>query len=54
VIVITALGLQDGFPSDWDSEIARSVRLAASEISASLGWREASAGAAMDVSRFPA
>lgn len=54
VIVITALGLQDGFPSDWDSEIARSVRLAASGISASLGWREASPGAAMDVSRFPA
>lgn len=53
VIVITALGLQDGFPSDWDSETAQSVRLAAAEISASLGWRSAAPGAAPAVSAFP-
>ena len=49
VIVITALGLQDGFPSDWASDIAQSVRMAAAEISSSLGWRGAAPVAAKPV-----
>ena len=38
VIVVTALGHQDGFSADWNSVAARSVRSAAQEISARLGW----------------
>lgn len=45
VIVITALGLQDGFSSDWDSDIAQSVRAAAADISGRLGWRVVAPGA---------
>ena len=41
VIVITALGHQDGFSSDWNSDAAQSVRDAAAEISSRLGWRVA-------------
>lgn len=43
VIVITALGHQDNFPSDWRSAMADAVRNAAAEISARLGWRQAGA-----------
>jgi len=39
VMVITALGHQDSFSSDWDSSAALAVRAAAGEISARLGWR---------------
>jgi DNA-binding IclR family transcriptional regulator len=39
VIVITALGYQDSFPADWNSDVAQSVRDAAAEISIRLGWR---------------
>jgi DNA-binding IclR family transcriptional regulator len=39
VIVITALGHQDKFSADWDSDTAQAVRNAAAEISARLGWR---------------
>ena len=39
VIVVTALGHQDSFPSDWDSSAAEAVRKAAGEISERLGWR---------------
>ena len=38
-IVITALGHQDNFPSDWNSGAANAVRNAAAEISDRLGWR---------------
>jgi len=38
VIVITATGHQDTFPSDWDSPIASAVRAAALQISSRLGW----------------
>jgi len=41
VIVITALGHQDGFSADYGSEAAQSVRGAAREISARLGWHMA-------------
>jgi DNA-binding IclR family transcriptional regulator len=41
-IVITALGHQDDFPANWDSDAAHAVRRAAAEISDRLGW---SAGA---------
>lgn len=37
-IVITALGHQDKFPSDWNSPAADSVRDAAAAISDRLGW----------------
>jgi len=40
-LVITALGHQDRFPSDWDSSEAEAVRKAAAEISTRLGWRAA-------------
>ena len=40
-IVITALGHQDHFPTDWESAAALAVRAAAAEISARLGWRAA-------------
>ena len=39
VIVLTALGHQDHFPADWDSEAARAVQAAAAEVSRRLGWR---------------
>lgn len=39
VMVITALGHRDNFPSAWDSTAARAVRAAAAEISGRLGWR---------------
>lgn len=42
-VVITALGHQDEFPTDWDSEAAVRVRAAAAEISTRLGWRVAPA-----------
>jgi DNA-binding IclR family transcriptional regulator len=48
-IVITALGHQDSFPSDWNSDVARAVREAAAEISSRLGWRAPSSEA--DASR---
>lgn len=38
-IVITALGHQDGFPTDWNSPAAQAVREAAAAISRRLGWR---------------
>lgn len=38
-LVITALGHQDRFPSDWDSAAAVAVRQAAAQISSRLGWR---------------
>ncbi|MDM0112373.1 IclR family transcriptional regulator [Variovorax sp. J22R133] len=43
VIVLTALGHQDNFPAQWDSDAAQAVRDAASEISGRLGWRGAAA-----------
>lgn len=39
VLVITALGHQDDFLTDWDSPGAKAVRNAAAEISSRLGWR---------------
>jgi len=39
VIVITALGHQDGFSGDWNSDVAVAVRNAAREVSSRLGWR---------------
>lgn len=44
VIVITALGHQDSFPSVWNSDAAQSVRDAAAEISSRLGWRVVAPG----------
>ncbi len=44
-IVITALGHQDDFPAQWDSDVAVAVRNAAIEISTRLGWRAAATGA---------
>lgn len=41
VIVITALGHQDNFSADWNSDDAQAVRDAAAEISSRLGWRAA-------------
>lgn len=38
-VVITALGHQDEFSTDWGSDAARRVRAAAAEISTCLGWR---------------
>lgn len=38
VIVVAALGRQDRFPADWNSD-AESVRDAAAETSSGLGWR---------------
>jgi DNA-binding IclR family transcriptional regulator len=38
-IVITALGHQDHFSADWNSDPAQAVRAAAAEISGRLGWR---------------
>ena len=46
VIVITALDHQDRFPADWKSDAAQSVRDAAAEISARLGWRRGEPGQA--------
>jgi len=43
VIVITAMGHQDKFSADWDSDIAQAVRHAALEISNRLGWRNPAA-----------
>jgi DNA-binding IclR family transcriptional regulator len=39
VLVITALGHQDDFATDWASPPAAAVRTAAAEISLRLGWR---------------
>jgi DNA-binding IclR family transcriptional regulator len=39
VLVITALGHQDDFSTDWDSPAARAVCSAAAEISSRLGWQ---------------
>jgi DNA-binding IclR family transcriptional regulator len=39
VLVITALGHQDDFSTDWDSPAAKAVRNAAAEISSRLGWQ---------------
>src|SRR5450631_4288484 len=44
VIVITALGHQDWFSADWNSVAAQSVRSAAQEISAQLGWHMTNRG----------
>jgi DNA-binding IclR family transcriptional regulator len=38
VLVLTALGLQDDFPTAWDSAPAAAVREAATDISRRLGW----------------
>ena len=38
-LVITALGHEDNFPADWDSDIARAVRQAAADVSLRLGYR---------------
>lgn len=38
-LVITALGHQDHFPAEWDSDVAQAVRRAAAEVSARLGHR---------------
>ena len=43
-IVITALGHQDHFPSDWNSSVADAVRAAAAQISRGLGWQGSPAG----------
>jgi DNA-binding IclR family transcriptional regulator len=43
-IVITTLGHQDHFPSDWNSSVADAVRAAAAQISLGLGWRGSAAG----------
>ena len=39
VLVITALGHEDNFPTDWDSDVARAVRQAAADVSLRLGYR---------------
>ncbi|WP_114972629.1 IclR family transcriptional regulator [Rhodoferax ferrireducens] len=39
VLVITALGHEDNFPADWDSDMARAVRQAAADVSLRLGYR---------------
>ncbi|MEO6016166.1 MAG: IclR family transcriptional regulator [Polaromonas sp.] len=47
VLVITALGHEDNFPADWNSDVARAVRQAALDVSLRLGYRTpASRGAA--------
>ncbi len=38
VLVLTALGHQDHFPSAWNSDAAQAVRQAAADISRRLGW----------------
>ncbi len=38
-IVVTVLGHEDTFPSDWGSSVASAVRAAAAEISTRLGFR---------------
>ncbi len=38
VIAITAMGHQDNFSTDWNSDVAQAVREAAKEISSRLGW----------------
>ncbi|KQV81295.1 IclR family transcriptional regulator [Rhizobacter sp. Root1221] len=43
-IVITTLGHQDHFPSDWNSSVADAVRAAAAQISRGLGWQGSPAG----------
>ncbi len=43
-LVITALGHEDNFPADWDSDIARAVRQAAADVSLRLGYRVKAAG----------
>jgi DNA-binding IclR family transcriptional regulator len=40
-LVVTALGHQDNFPTNWNSPAARAVRDAAAEISRRLGWQPA-------------
>jgi DNA-binding IclR family transcriptional regulator len=37
-LVITALGHEDNFSADWDSDIARAVRQAAADVSLRLGY----------------
>lgn len=44
VLVVTALGHQDEFPSDWDSPLSHAVKAAAETISARLGRPPAAAG----------
>jgi DNA-binding IclR family transcriptional regulator len=44
VLVVTALGHQDDFATDWDSPAAGAVRAAAAEISQRLGWHGRAAG----------
>jgi DNA-binding IclR family transcriptional regulator len=39
VLVLTALGHQDDFATEWNSPAAEAVRKAAAEISSRLGWR---------------
>ena len=39
VLVITALGHEDNFPADYDSDVARAVRQAAADVSLKLGYR---------------
>lgn len=43
VLVITALGHEDNFPADWDSDVARAVRQAAADVSLRLGYRPSEA-----------
>lgn len=38
-LVITALGHEDNFPADWNSDVARAVRQAAADVSQRLGYR---------------
>jgi DNA-binding IclR family transcriptional regulator len=38
-LVITALGREDDFSTDWDSQAADAVRHSAAEISTRLGWK---------------
>lgn len=45
VLVVTALGHQDEFPSAWDSPLAQAVKAAAGAISARLGYPRAAARA---------
>ncbi|MEP6772371.1 MAG: IclR family transcriptional regulator C-terminal domain-containing protein, partial [Polaromonas sp.] len=39
VLVITALGHEDNFPADWNSDVAHAVRQAAMDVSLRLGYR---------------
>jgi DNA-binding IclR family transcriptional regulator len=42
-LVLTALGHEDDFPTEWDSSMARAVRDAAAEVSRHLGYHPATA-----------